>query len=91
MAKKLRVKYEKLGRHRLHGYTYGRGVIHVDERLRGIKLLEIIVHEALHELFPEAPEQHIAQAGATLARTLWAENYRRTDNHQGEPLQDGKK
>lgn len=90
MAKRTKIKvvYEKTGREKALGWTYGRGVVRVDARLKGKKQFEIINHEVLHELFPEATEEEIETKAATLTRTLWAEGYRRTDNHDNDRLQD---
>jgi len=93
--KKIKVTYAKLGRSKAHGMASGYE-IEVDERLRGKKKLEIILHEALHCLFPfpdmdtQAEEDLIAESGAILARTLWHEGVRFVDSEDKTPLQDEK-
>ena len=105
MAKKRKIKvlYKKLGRERVHGNVYlnlhlknfedrlEEDYIEIDEMLRGKKHLEILSHEILHFLYPEASEDEIIRKSIVLTNTLWSEGYRRVDNTNKEPLQDGSK
>ncbi len=47
---KIRIKYRKLGKENAYGVAHSDGLIEIDERLKGKKHLEIIVHETLHLL-----------------------------------------
>lgn len=89
--KRIRVKYVKLKRHGAWGLSFGDGEIHIDPRAKGKKHMEILLHECLHELFPEASEEEIIEKSTVLTRTLWHEKYRRIDDSDKEPLQDGEK
>lgn len=67
---------------RLRGNAYGwtylpdaksprmRPKILIDERLKGRKRLEIIIHELLHVSFPTACEEHVTEAGKDISRVL---------------------
>ncbi len=87
----MKVIYKKLGREKAHGYASSDGVIVIDERLKGKKHLEILIHEAMHLLFPKAEEDEIVKKSIALCKILWKENYRRIDNSKSDPLQDGTK
>lgn len=86
---KIRIKYRKLGK--VWGLAHSDGLIEIDERAKGKKHLELIIHETLHLLFPQADEQEIVEKSVTLTKLLWKENYRRIDPHEDIPLQDGTK
>lgn len=91
MAKKgIKVVYKKLGRDRVWGYAHmGDGLIELDERLRGKKHLEILVHEAMHLLLPEAEEDEVVRLSVELTLLLWSQGYRRIDGDEDFFLQDG--
>ena len=65
--------------------------IEIDSRIKSKKHLELIIHESLHILFPEAEEEEIEYKAIILTNTLWYEHYRRVDNSKSLPLQDGSK
>lgn len=84
---RIKVIYRKLGRERAYGQADD--FIELDPRLKGKKHLEILVHEALHCLFPALDEDKIIKKSITLINTLWYEGYRRIDEDTSHPLQDG--
>lgn len=87
--KRIKITRTKLGRQRIWGQAHiGTGEIEIDARAKGRKELELILHECLHLLYPKQGEEGIESNAAVLARTLWAEHYRKVDNHRGDPLQD---
>ena len=87
---KIKIIYKKLGREKLWGEAYpDDNTIFIDERLKGKKHLEILTHETLHLLLPEAEEDEIIRISATLIKILWKENYRRIETDDNIPLQDG--
>jgi hypothetical protein len=86
---KIRIKYRKLGKEKVWGVAHSDGLIEIEERLKGKKHLEIIVHEVLHLLWPEADEEEIIKKSVALTKILWKENYRRVEPHEDQPLQDG--
>lgn len=83
----IEVKYKKLGRHRAYGIADE--YITLDTRLKGKKHLEILIHEALHILFPELSEDEVVTKSILLTNLLWSESYRKTDLDNSQPLQDG--
>lgn len=88
--RKIKVIYKKLGRNKVYGFANcGHDEIEIDSRLKGKKLLEIIIHESLHLLIPEAEEEEIVQKSVILTNTLWHEGYRRIDADTSIPMQDG--
>lgn len=87
--KRIKVKYGKLGKSKAWGWSHGNGVIELDEKLKGLKFIEILVHECLHELFPELIEEEVERKAAIIARTLWHEDVRRVESHKSK-LQDEK-
>jgi hypothetical protein len=90
--KKIRVKYSKLGREKVWGYAHmGDGMVELDERLRGKKHLEILLHESVHLLFPEMDEDGVIDVSVVLTKLLWSEGYRRVDGSDKDFLQDGGK
>ena len=86
---RIKIIYRKLGKEQAYGISSSDGVIEIDERLKGKKMMEILIHEILHLLNPKDDEKTIIRKSVTLTKILWAENYRRMDNTNDEPLQDG--
>ena len=78
-----------MGREQAHGIAESDGIIYLDPRLKGKKHLEICVHEVLHLLNPNDSELAIIKKSITLTKVLWKEGYRRVDDTNDEPLQDG--
>lgn len=86
---KIKIIYKKLGREQAHGIAESDGNIYLDPRLKGKKHLEILLHEVLHLLYPNDSELAIIKKSITLTKVLWKEGYRRVDDTNDEPLQDG--
>lgn len=90
--KKIKVIYKKLGRHKVYGFANcGYNEIEIDIRVKSKKHLELIIHESMHILFPEAEEEEVESKAIILTNTIWGEHYRRVDNSKSLPLQDGSK
>jgi len=89
MAKYIKVKYAKLGKQKAWGIAHGRDYIEIDERLKGRKHLEILIHECLHILLPQLDEEEVIKHSVMLTNTLYKERYRRVDEDPKMPLQDG--
>ena len=88
----MRVRYSKLGREGVWGFAhYEDNSIELDLRLKGKKHLEILTHEALHLLNKEATEEEVERVSIELTNLLWKQGYRRIDNANELPLQNGKK
>lgn len=88
---KIRIKYRKLGKEKAWGIAHSDGLIEIDPSVKSKKHLEIVIHEVLHILFPEASEQEIISKSITLTKILWSEHYRRIEPEVHQPLQDGSK
>ena len=88
---KIKIIHKKLGREQAHGIAESDGVIYIDPRLKGRKLLEIYVHETFHLLYPDASEEEVIEKSVVLTKLLWKLGYRQVDNSKHLPLQDGSK
>ena len=86
---RIKIIYRKLGKEQAYGISSSDGVIEIDERLKGKKHCEILIHEVLHLLNPKDDEKTIIRKSVTLTKILWNEGYRRIDDTNDEPLQDG--
>jgi hypothetical protein len=90
MLKRIKVIYRKLGREKNHGQAImGTNIIEIDVRTKGKKLFEILLHEADHLLHPEESEEEVERNAIILTNMLWEQGYRKTDNDNSCPLQDG--
>ena len=88
--KRIKVKYSKLGKQKVWGFAHSDGLIEIDEKLKGKKHLEILLHECLHILYPTDSEEDVVTKSVILTNTLWHEKYRMIEDHtQDIPLQDG--
>jgi hypothetical protein len=54
-------------------------LIEIDERLRGLDRLTIVVHESIHVAMPTLSERGVIRVSKLVAAVLWADNYRRVD------------
>jgi hypothetical protein len=88
---RIKIVYRKLGKEQAYGIASSDGIIEIDERLRSKKHLEVLIHEILHILNPKDSENTIIKKSVTLTKILWKEGYRRIDQSDHEPLQDGTK
>jgi hypothetical protein len=86
----MKVIYKKLGREKVFGYmdTDDLETIFVDSRLKGKKLMEVILHEAVHCLRPDWEEEEVVRVSTVLTRLLWEQGFRQVDNSDETPLQD---
>jgi hypothetical protein len=88
---KIKIIHKKLGREQAYGIAESDGIIYIDQRLKGKKHLEIVIHEVEHLLNPMDDEETIIEKSVTLCKVLWNLGYRRIDNSNDVPLQDGSK
>lgn len=86
---KIKVIYRKLGKEQAYGISSSDGVIEIDERLRGKKAMEILIHELMHLTNPKDDEKTIIRKSIILTKILWQEGYRKIDDTIDLPLQDG--
>lgn len=91
--RRIRVKYLKklkLGKKNVWGLAdESKLLIELDEKLKGKKHLEILTHEVIHLLLPSASEEEVERMSIDLINVLWREGYRRVDDQESDPLQDG--
>lgn len=88
--KRFRVKYKKLDE--AYGYAIvGTDCIEIDKSINGKKHLEILTHEMIHLLWPDETEEEVERKSIMMTNTLWNQKYRRIDNNNQIPLQDGSK
>ena len=93
MPKIAGVIYKKLGRRRALGIVEdGDDTIYIDPRLKGRKQMEILIHEAMHILWPHIvkndEEDEVIMISVELTKMLWAEGFRRVDTDETAMLQD---
>jgi hypothetical protein len=90
--KHIRVVYKKLLHRKIWGLAdLDEFIIEIDDRAKGKKKLELLIHEGAHCLLPEMEEKDIERIGVVLAKLLWREGCRFVDNDNSEKLQDGTK
>ena len=76
--KKIRIIEKKLGRERAWGQREsGDNRIQIDPRLKSQRRMTIVLHEALHVLFPKMSETLVDKTSIELSRLLWSDRYRR--------------
>lgn len=75
----MKIKYRKLGREQALGQAHSNGLIEIDERLRGKRLLATIIHEILHVQNPEWTESKVEKHSSELGAMLWKQHYRKMD------------
>lgn len=86
--KKIKVIYKRLKK--VWGYAnMEEGSIEIDNRAKGKKHLEIVLHEMTHILWPDETEEEVERKSIIMTNTLWQEKYRRIDDANHTPLQDG--
>jgi hypothetical protein len=79
----------KLGRYKAWGMAHpDTGIIEIDQRAVGRKFLETLIHESHHLLQPYLCEDAVTTISAELARVLWEQGFRKSDNDISIKLQD---
>ena len=86
---RIKIIYRKLGKEQAYGISSSDGVIEIDERLKGRKMMEVLIHELMHLVNPKDDEKTIIRKSVTLTKVLWKEGYRKIDDTIDLPLQDG--
>jgi hypothetical protein len=65
--------------------------IFIDKSINGKKHMEILIHEICHLQNPSASEEEVVRMSIYITNTLWQQKYRRIDDRNHLPLQDGTK
>ena len=69
---------KKLGRNKALGICYvGDGLIEIDPRQTPLNYFKTIIHELLHEAFPNMSEKEVIRVTTLIARGLWKKNFRK--------------
>ena len=87
--KKVRIKFAKLDS-RIDGLAHGydndvtgkwepTGKIDIKQGLKGVDLLDTVIHEMLHVYNPEMKEREVKRQAREISRALWGMNYRRVE------------
>jgi hypothetical protein len=72
------VIHRKLGKEKAHGLAYcEEGIIHIDSTIRGIRHLDVLIHECLHIQNPRWSELKVEGHATELAKILYEQGYRR--------------
>jgi hypothetical protein len=71
----------KLGKEKCYG-LYVESKIHLEERLKGKKELEVLIHEMDHHLHQQLDEETIIKIARQKAELLWREGYRKVDTNE---------
>jgi hypothetical protein len=78
---KYKVVEKRLGREGAWGFSYkGENLIELEKTLKGKRRFKVLIHEALHQVFPDATESQILKGEKIIGNILWDQNYRRVDN-----------
>lgn len=72
-------KERKLGKHKARGLYWPNGLIEIDERLRGMERLEVLLHEIDHHLHPDKSEEEVTRDAEKTAELLWGQRVRIID------------
>ena len=86
--KRLKFKRLKLGREKINGLADVYPLL-IDSRLKGKKELEIMIHEMLHYIYPNQSEETVERNAIVITNSLWFEGFRKVDNSNDIPMQDG--
>lgn len=90
------LQFKRIGRHRAHGLAYVsptnpqlRGTIKIDRRLKGRRLLEVIMHELIHQVYPAMEEVEVTRLGRFLALCLYSWGIKIDEDHLWELVEQG--
>lgn len=79
----IKVIYRKLGKEKAWGQaSIEDGIIELDDRMKGKKHLEILIHELMHLQNPEWSETEVLAKSKQMTGVLWKQHYRRVDNNK---------
>lgn len=79
-SKRTKVIHRKLGREQALGIAHiGKNKIELDERLKGKKYIEILIHEKIHLQNPEWSESKVNKHAIELTKVLWSNGIRWVD------------
>jgi hypothetical protein len=79
LPKTIRITERKLGKERAMGQvTHGKVPhIEIDPRQKSADRLDTVIHECVHIIWPELPEEAVIKVGNRISSVLWADGWRR--------------
>lgn len=78
--KPIDIKYRKLGREKAHGLAWkDKHIIEIDTKLKGMDLLETIIHEVNHVQNKKWSEIMVEGKAKQMAQILWDAGFRKVD------------
>ena len=87
-GKRIHILYLRLRRY--WGWArYKNNNIELDISLKGKKHLEILLHELIHIRNPDKTEKEVIEDAIIFVNTIWHDGYRKVDNSNDIPMQDG--
>jgi hypothetical protein len=90
--KRIKIVYKNLSKRHVWGLAdTDKSTVELHTTLKGKKHLEILTHETLHILLPQYTEEEIVRISTNLTQVLWKDGYRKVDNSNLIPMQDGSK
>ena len=78
-----RVVIRKLGKHKSWGLFDGE--IHIEQRLKGRRKMEILIHEYLHFLDYDKPEEIVDLEARKITDFLWGQGVRIVEKEEKLP------
>ena len=70
--------HRKLGKEKAHGLAYcEEGIIHIDSTIKGLRHLDVLIHEITHIQNPKWSELKVEGHATEMAKLLWDLGYRR--------------
>ena len=77
----IKILLSHLGSYKADGLAWPEDrTIAIDKRLKGLRKLDVIIHEIIHIQNPKWPEIMVEGKATEIANILWELNYREVDN-----------
>lgn len=77
----IKILLSHLGNYKADGLAWPEDrVMAIDKRLKGLRKLDVLIHEIIHIQNPKWPEIMVESKATEIAKILWELNYREVDN-----------
>lgn len=77
----IKILLSHLGNYKADGLAWPEDrTMAIDKRLKGLRKLDVIIHEIIHIQNPKWPEIMVEGKATEIAKILWELNYREVDN-----------
>ena len=77
-GKKVEIVYGTVSKDADGTYAPEEKKIVVSKSVKGVRVLEVEIHEALHACFPDASEESVTETAEDLGAMLWEMGYRKS-------------